>query len=423
MSNLILTIHKRNSLQWVGEIYCLILLFLPKVVIQATSIYTKITPEEFWYKYTSFYFSALLIPAIIWAFAIRKRTHAIRFDIVIIGIIVKDIVMLMVAKNSQVVEYNLSLNLVLISAWSIICIIFYFTNTNNTEFAERFFDNYFVLAIMSQFLRMFLSMTTDGRYGAIGLSVGGTGYLTGLFFIYCLYYRDYTRKIKFLMMLAFLSLILSGQRTNMLFVLIFSIPYIFKEFWKRKLKKNEISKFQLFWTVAGFGILLFIIIFALKEFGFEIREINFITRVIDAMENFVHGNIYQESSVGGRISSIEAGINIIKDNPLGITNNFYDLQYRTLQYMFPTFPHNALLCCYLLWSPFFTLFCLLYLIKLLVSTRNTKSGMVWPLLYIVLYNIITGSVFLVYPYLVVTLFFISLAKCKVDYAHQKGDYK
>lgn len=414
MSRLTIAVNKRSSQQWIGEIYCLVLLLLPITIIQATSIYTTTTPAQIWYKYTSFYFSALLIPAIIWAIAVRRRSYAIPFDIVIVGIVIKDFLMITFSKNAFYVEYNFSFNLVLISAWSIVCIIFRFVNNDNTESVESFFDNYFLLAVLSQFLRLILRMSTDGRYGAIGLSVGGTGYFAGLYLIYCLYYRGFTSRVRNIIIIAFVSLILSGQRSNMLFFLIFCIPYIFQKFSERRVSKGEKSKIVLLWCLAGIGVLLISLIIFLNELGVEIEGFRFITRTIEAIDLFANGSISSEMSVEGRMLSLNAGFDILKNNPLGLTNNFYELQYRMLQHAYPTFPHNTTLCCYLLWSPFITLLCLLYVAKLLIEARRMRLGLMWPVLYIFLYNIITGSVFLDYPYLAINLIFISLLKCKIN---------
>lgn len=423
MTNIVLNIKKRSALQWFGELYCMILLFLPTEIIQLTSIYTKTTPAGFRYKYTSFYFSALLIPAILIALLIRKRTKAIRFDLVIIAIVIKDFLYLTFAKDLQLVEYNFSFNLILIASWSILTIVFAFCDKNNTESVELFLDNYLLLAILSQFLRLALRMSTNGRYGAIGLSVGGTGYFDAIFIVYCLYCRDFTNRVKILMFLAAISLVLSGQRSNLLFLLCFCVPYMVKSLRDRRLSKGESSKNIIIWLFAGLGIIVILLITTLNELGFEIKGFEFVTRTISAFENFVNGNIGNESSVEGRVLSLQAGFNVLKSNPLGITNNFYDLQYRTLLNSYPTFPHNTLLCCYLLWSPFVVIFCLICLFKLLFRAKKFEVGLFWPLLYIVIYNLVTGSVFLDYPYLFINLFFISLTKCKTDFLIEKGKHE
>lgn len=419
MSKLVIAVEKRSSIQWIGEIYCLVLLLLPNAVIQATSIYTRTTPATIWYKYTSFYFSALIIPAIFWALLIRKRTNALRFDFVIVAIILKDLLMLLIPTFKQFVDYNFSFNLILISGWSIVSIVFSFAKQDDTDSVERFLDVYFILAVLSQLLRLTLRLSTDGRYGAIGLSVGGTGYFDGVFLIYCLYHREFTNRVVAYMIFAFISLVLSGQRSNILFVLIFCIPYILNRL-TGKVSKIEGRRFLLIWYAAGLGVLLISTILILDDLGIKIRGIQFITRTIDAFELLMEGDISTEFSVKGRLLSLAAGFDILKNNIFGITNNFYELQYRMLQHAYPTFPHNTLLCCYLLWSPFITFFCFIYLTKTVVSAFRVRSGMLWPILYIYLYNIITGSVFLDYPYFVVNLYFISLAKCKIEQNFSEG---
>lgn len=403
-------IKKKSFMQWVGEFYCLVLLFLPNEIIEATSLYTSTTPTQLRYEYASFFFSFLIIPAILWAFIIKKRTHAIRFDLLFIGIVIKDLIYLSVFKKYQELDYNYSFDLVLLSAWSINCIIFY-NNEDNIQALERFLDNYCMLAFFSQLLRFVLRLSTDGRYGAIGLSVGGTGYLTGLFIIYCLYYREYSARVRNLIIVAAFSIILSGQRSNILFLLIFCMFFVFKKCLGKGITKDDRGKLFMLGVAVESGILLLFILTIMKELSIEIEGLQFIKRVVDATSSLINGQIENVDSVEGRMLSIDAGIEVLRDKPFGITNDFYDLQFRMLQNDYPTFPHNTLLCCYLLWSPFITVFCLFYVIKILIDLLKFKSGLLWPLLYIFIYNVITGSVFLNYPYLVINLFFVSLAKC------------
>lgn len=409
-----MNIEKRNLLQVVGETYCMILLFLPNEIVEATSIYTITTPQQVRYEYASFFFSFLLIPAIIYACTIRNKTQAIHFDLIIIAILIKDFLYLHFFKYNQEIDYNFSFDFVLLSAWSIVCIIFSNTGNNDSRSPELFFERYFILAFFTQLLRFFLGLSTGGRYGAIGLSVGGTGYLAGLFIVYSLYYRNFNNKMKIYTFLAFISIVLSGQRSNLLFLLLFCGIYVFKICLEKKSTKENTER--IFYLVATTELLflLFVPLLFSNILLFKIEHFEFINRVIEAATSYFNGSIESMDSVEGRFQSFDAGIDIANEFPLGLTNNFYELQYRMLLYNYPTFPHNTLLCCYLLWSPFITLFCILYLIKLFIDLWRIKSGLMWPLLYIILFNTITGSVFIYYPYLVINLFFISLAKRKIS---------
>lgn len=56
--------------------------------------------------------------------------------------------------------------------------------------------------------------------------------------------------------------------------------------------------------------------------GMQLPGLSFVERVFDAVDNFLNGSLSQEGSVGGRFESIEAGLGVWVDNPIGIPNDF-----------------------------------------------------------------------------------------------------
>ncbi|MBO4862290.1 MAG: hypothetical protein J5535_05290 [Firmicutes bacterium] len=404
-----MTIKVRYNLRdLVRYLLCMIVLFLPVAIIARTSFYSVTTPAAIWYKYKSFDFSILIVPVILIALFIVRKSDAIRFHLVILAIAIKDIIFFALGLNNGAIPFDISMYLALIAAWAITVLAMKRNKEPVSAPGERFFDWYFWLAFCSMLLRLALGMTTDGRYGAIGLSVGGTGFLAAIYFIYLLYVHKYNRFMPLALIVSFATLVLSGQRTNLFFCVLFCIPYVLKKMVSKS--NGNRKKTMVLWGLAFFGIIVICAVIVLSEAGIKIAGMEYITRMIDAVTKLFNGNLNEEMSVEGRFQSIEAGLDILRERPFGITNVFYDLQHRMTLRNYPTFPHSGLLDCTLLWSTPIMLFCEIWLIKLMAGLAKKKSGMFWIVMYIQLIMIIWGGPFLEYPMLFIILLLLSMAK-------------
>lgn len=400
-------INKKNIFRY---LYCMIALFLPVEIVANTSFYSVSTPAAVWYKYRSFHFSFLIIPLLIYALFIKRKSYAIPFHKIIFAIAMKDVIVCALGMNNSEIPFDLSLYFVLLIAWSITAVVMQGGGPEGIIPGEQFFDWYFVFAFMSMFLRLFLGMNTDGRYGAIGLGVGGTGFFSAVYIVYLIYVHEYSGFTPVALMIAFLTLILSGQRTNLLFCVLFCIPFVLKNMFSNKTGNGNQKKTIFLWGGMFVGIVLISSVILLEEIGVQIPGMEFISRTFDAVERFINGDLSNEASVGGRLLSIEAGKTILDENVLGITNVFYDLQYRMTKLNYPTYPHCGVLDCALLWSTPITIFCEIWLIKLMVRLAKIRNGMFWVVLYIQILMIVWGSPFLDYPMLFIILMLLSMGK-------------
>ena len=407
----------RNQLEtcwkWACYFYCIFVLLMPVSIEARTTIIRYTTPSAIWYKYAVFQFSFLLIPVIIFAVINLFKTNAVRFEIIILAVLLKDLIFIHYGWINGAIKYQFEMFYVLLSAWAICATICSFDDHNEWKNALTFLDVYFLAAVGTQLLRLFLKMPTDGRYGALRLSVGGTGYLSAIYIVYLIYCRELGKKEFALICLAFFSLLLSGQRTNMLFCVAFCIPIIVRMAINRKntSTRKQFGKTVRFLIVL-FSIAFFSILFItlLNGLGVELIRFSFIDRMVDAIVNFFSGSMESEASVDGRVKSIKAGLTILKEHPIGITNDFYDLQYRMLRLNYPTFPHSSLLDCALLWSTPVTILCLVWIVLLEIRLFRLRSGYFYVILYIMALGIIWGSPINDYPLLVVQLLFFGVAK-------------
>ena len=401
---------RKDNISLVRYVYCMIILFLPVNVISRTSIYSVTTPDTIWYKYRSFDFSIFAIPLLIYAFITVKSTFAIPFHKIIIAIGIKDVIFYVIGQNNTAIKFDFSLYLILIISWAITVIVLNGDYDDEEIPGERFLDCYFLLAFASIILRFMLRMTTEGRYGAIGLSVGGTGFFSAVYIIYILYVHEYKKTTPIILTMAFITLILSGQRTNLLFCILFCIPYVILNMQSKRISVGNRRKALLLRVLLCIGLVAICAFLFLDELGVEIQGMSFITRTLDSVSRLMNNDISGEASVEGRYLSIEAGLSILKTNILGITNVFYDLQHRMTRLNYPTYPHSSCLDCALLWSTPITLFCELWLIRLLIKLARKRVGMFWVVLYIQILMLLWGSPFLDYPMLFIILLLLSMAR-------------
>lgn len=386
-------------------LYVFMVLLMPFQVIVSTSIYTTVTPDEISYKYRDFYFSVLALPGVLYAcYNSYKKTIDTHFEKIIILIFLKDIILRLFIGETDIIDYNYSLLIVLITAWSLCYIVC--SDSDSIDELEKFIDLYFIVTFLSLLLRMLLGFDLDGRYGALGLSVGGSGFLAGIYVLFCVYYKEKGIRTNILCLLALFMLLVSGQRTSMIVTAFLSIFPSIISLLTIKHRYSGIRVFSFYLTMFSF-VGIFVILFGLLlSMGYKIPGYEVFNRMLDSL--FMSNNL-SDDSLSGRLMSIEAALDILIENPIGITNNFYDLQYRMGLLGYPTFPHCTLLACSLLWSPMITAICFVTLLICSYKLARLKSKLYYILVYMIIMSIIWGGVFLDYPILFIELFFVAMA--------------
>ena len=185
---------------------------------------------------------------------------------------------------------------------------------------------YVVTIFLSQILRMILGYSEYGRYSGMGLSVGRTGYVYTTFIVYMFYARENNLKNNILISIAVIGLLLSGQRTNLIMLFVFMLPYfltIIKNiFLNTKVTKNEYYK-ALFFIIIFFiiGFIFFSIILVLAS-GKNFEDYTILQRYIEIVQLIFSSNLNNDGSFIGRAFSLGAGFQILFENPLGISHDF-----------------------------------------------------------------------------------------------------
>ena len=386
------------------DVICLIILFLPVEILLNTSIYTVETPNSIGYKYRSFDFSIIQLPIIVLGLLYSKKSKSINFGTIILLIAFKDWVYVSIFGLPQSIPYDLSLFLILLTSWALSVLVFR-EKKDLQKSTIKFIDAYTLLAFLSQILRLVLGLSTEGRFGALGLSVGGTGFLMSTYIIFSLCVKE---RIGFITILSFLSLILSGQRTNLFLCVIFCLLYIILTLYTKKFahlrKKN--SKYLFFFFATSFVLILLLSTISVLTGGLSFG-LDFLDRTIESLNLFVDGNLQKEGSVEGRFLSVVSGLEVLTQHPFGLSNVFYELQYYMSEMGYPTFPHNFVIANSLLWSPFVILLCFFWQLKLTIKLFVHNSILFIIPFYILVLSFLWGSPFTDYCLLFVILFFLS----------------
>ena len=390
--------------------YVLSLLFLPLAFVEYTSFYSAASPDYISYKYFHYHFSYLALPAIFFALVVRGYVDSVPFWRLVLLIATWTTVHFFVFGNAIFSELRVEMFLILLQAESLVVLVLYACKKKDIG---RFIDAYFVLLFLSQILRMGLAMSTEGRFGAIGLGVGGTGYFNALYCIYLLKCRKFNSQGAILFMASLLGLVLSGQRANLLLLVLFCCS-IFTGMLFRMLRKGSLSgtnaaKYEFVvcvFVLTALATAILNLLFVISALDFN--AVPFLARVVHIFDDLLSGYAI-DSSIHGRIESISSGVKILMENPLGLSNDFFDLQYAMQLRGYPTFPHSTLLSIMLLWSPFIALLALWWLVRLWRLLLRHHCAYHIIVLYILVSNTVWGGPYLNYAHLFVTLLFLSLA--------------
>jgi hypothetical protein len=385
--------------------YCLFLIILPNDFYSITSIYDMEKPPFVHYYLYSFYFSMLYLPIVIGGIVslfIKKNNY---FNLLIFFfsvIFIKDIFLYINYYNEVTMFFSWELYFqVAIS----LCFLF-------VTFSSKDHENNNLWLIFSVFtiLGVYISAVTglgtgmyefENRYTAPNLSHGETSYLITLFVIYLVFYKRLKYK-SYLVLIAIGSVILTGSRKDLIYIFLFLILFLLTK--KKeiivKVKKLSVLKFY-FGFISGVTLIVIGTIKILTSSEFD--------RIKEPFYYLFRGRLFEyiltDSSGLGRIDSFTAAINILVDNPLGLYFSFFNSQMQMQLHGYPTFAHSTLL--------FYTVIIgllifpiALFLLNLLVKLIKYRSNFLYPLLYFILYNSISGGALLDYKVILINIFFL-----------------
>lgn len=391
----------------VMAIISIIILVLPNSTLNNTAFYSVETPSNIVYKYTSFAISYLIIPVIVFGLVRIPFYKGFQFWKIIIAVFLIDILIISrVGGGNIIATGRFEMFFIMLQAWAT-CEIALSDRIDVIDGANWFLDIYFLIGFVTLLYGIANGYNSlEGRAYIQGLGVGGTGYFAAIYLLHCIYCRKQDMLSWIRLSLGLFTLIVSGQRTSIFVFIVFLIPF----FHDYVIKRKQTSSRKLISTV----IYIFFILIVGTLFISTNSNAGFIARTTDAFKLILAGKLSSEGSVAGRWGLNFAGLQILKENPLGLANDYYELQYRIGQIAFPTFPHSTIISDTLLWSTPVSIYCCYQLVKIEVILFRNNDSMKWILLFLLVMAVIWGGPELSPAPLVIKILFASLAKIEAD---------
>lgn len=323
--------------------YILFLLIVPGGVLSYLSIFSLQTPNFIPYEYLDYRFSIFLIPLLFMGILNRKvfRFYAL-LSVFGLLFILYDLILVLIFDRNIHLSHELYLS---VSFGLMLVIIFkeYFTGEEKIKLIRGIITFHAIGVLISL---IFGLSDVPGRYNAQNLDVGGTGLIFGSFALIFLKNKN----ISFYYFLCIVMLLLSGSRLMLSLNILFSILILLKS------NLRSLIKYSIYAIFIAGTISLF-------QLNFLIERINSIFIDLNVSE------IDTSTSLGGRILSMLAGIQLISEKFGQLPFNSIELVKEMNRLGYPTYPHSYSIILILL-SPLTTLFIITILVKSIFKDKN-----------------------------------------------------
>lgn len=360
-------------------LYVTLVVFMPNAIRNPTTIYHIDSTRYLYRGWLEYSFSAIEIFAFLSFFLIKAPKDSVRIKYVILLILFKNFIRL-VFGWTNIFEYNdYSLLLSFIVGYG--CYLLLVTSRERFS-TEDLLDYIIILNFLTQLVFVFTGRQMEGfgRYGALASDVGSVGVMCCQYIIYYLFARKSVKRAFIPIVASFISLILSGSRSNLLFSVAFIILFIFKLRFGIRMSR---AKSRALFIIA---LAIIVLIPFADVLSVQVLNTSNFSQVIDRMLDSVTATVQRNSgyfdsntSLSGRMMSFATGFNILYKNPLGISTSTIDLELRSIaDNPLMTFPHSTLLSFYLLWG-IAALICYVQIIILFIKAFNAKHPL-WVLL-------------------------------------------
>lgn len=358
-----LVVEKRKIGYICVLLYVFLVLSLPDGIKNMTALY-KMTTRGINVTYTyNYYFSILELPIIFIALAKYRYSKSIKFLKVFVLIAVLNIFYWILNLENIFQLQSYEMFLLLLTGFSAAVIVM--DSENTFQDIDAILDWFTIL----QFVLLIVSMLSgasgqDGRYAAIGMGSGATANIASYYLVWTFFLR--MSKTKILPAgIAFITVILTGSRTNLLAFVLIAVVFI------GKLIKKQIDDGngrKLLYCLIAIVPLLILVLTSNRGIKMESFE-----RITSLLQGNIFNNITSDSSYLGRMRSVEGSLRILKENPNGLPFSIYAIERESARAFSMEYPHSTLLSYILLWSPPIAWGCMGYLVYLLVKAIRMKD--------------------------------------------------
>lgn len=358
-----LVIEKRKLGYICVLLYVFLVLSLPDGIKNMTALY-KMTTRGINVTYTyNYYFSILELPIIFVALAKYRYSKSIKFLKVFILIAILNIFYWILNLENVFQMHSYEMFLLLLTGFSAAVIVM--DSENTFQDVDTILDWFTIL----QFVLLIVSMVSgasgqDGRYAAIGMGSGATANIASYYLVWTFFLR--MSKTKILPAgIAFITVILTGSRTNLLAFVLIAIVFISKLIKKQIDDGNGRKLLYCLIVIVPLLILVLISNRGVKMESFE--------RITSLLQGNIFNNITSDGSYLGRMRSVEGSLRILKENPNGLPFSIYAIEKESARAFSMEYPHSTLLSYILLWSPPIAWVCMGYLVYLLVKAIRMRD--------------------------------------------------
>jgi hypothetical protein len=385
-------------------IYCFVLLSIPgSFIFSATSLFQITTPSDIGYKWLEYDFSFLFIPILLTVPYLYYKYKEARKYYNIIGLILLWNIIYALVKDSYLFHNGYYETLIAMTMGLTMCLIF-------KLYAKGFgalLAIYKVL-IAGNIVAMFAGLILNAgvfdvisRMNLPNMDVGTTGFILATFFILLLHHAQ---RINLLLIFGSLFLILlTGSRINLLAFCLFLFVFLFQKS-LHKLNRTDFAKI----VIALLAIMLGVI----AAYFFSNIE-TLLGRALSIF-SFLH-DPSSDDSVRGRAASIQAGWEVLKKNPLGLSVCFNDVQRNMNLFGYPTFPHSTLLYSYLIFGPLVLIYTVRKFLKRFIRAAKSRSPLLYVFAYIILVDTVGGGAIVNYK-----IYFIYFMLLLLDSAYEQS---
>lgn len=250
------------------------------------------------------------------------------------------------------------------------------------EKLRHFFDLTVAAFFVSQLMFVAVGHGTDGSFGCFGLGGGGLALCYSIYFMINLADDKRGKVQTTLMGVCIVGTLLTGSRTNIVLMLVFTTIYM--------LFMTPLTSGKKWRYIALLIVGALVIVFAqgVLDNLFSSKKL---TSLLSVFDKGLSSYISTDKSAGERMKTFTVAFELIAQNPLGISCSVHDLLKRMFYAGAVTFPHSYLLTYYLTFGvPFAVMY--IYFLKLCIMCWKKGNKLRLLALYMLMSTTIYGGV-------------------------------
>lgn len=391
--------YKKPLVFWSIFFLFLIISVMPDDFFVATSIYHSGTPNSIDYVWLDYHFSFLFIPFVI-AFFFSKSRSVQCAKVLLFLIILRSFIFLSFGRDSILSDKTFELIFtIIVGLGYFLCVVKLNKYLDNEE-QFNLFEFFCFVQLLTQMMGAILNFSGfSNRYNAVNLDVEGTGYLYCFYLLVILIKKPKYSNIKFVIF--FFGLLLTGSRIALILLFMFCL-LIFLSSHHDFTRLTKIKPLTL-------SIILFLVLIVILMVFFA-SKLDFISIFFSGIDRFFDIFNGTDTSGDGRLRSIKAGFEIIKNNYSGLDFGFIFLQKAMRFLGYPTFPHSYFLIYRILSGPLIFWLFIFFMLKDICSSYRQKNLSIILLLFFFCWLLITGSPLVNFKMVMILVWSFSIIK-------------